>query len=59
MRVKVVIPEHKRASYGGERVRNGDIIDIDPNHFSERWMKKVKMKPGPKPKQPKLSLKGR
>ena len=51
MRVRVVLPEHKRSSYNGKRVVNGDLIDINPWHFSENWMVKVK-KPKNKRKQP-------
>lgn len=56
MKVRIAIPEHRSSSYGGKRVYNGDVIDIDPNHFSERWMEKIKSKPGPKAKRPKLSI---
>lgn len=41
MKVKVVLPEHATSSYAGRRVRNGEIIDIEPGHFSERWMVKL------------------
>lgn len=50
MKVKVVLPENMSSSYGGKRVYNGEIIEIDSKHFSERWMEKIKSKPGPKAK---------
>jgi hypothetical protein len=56
MKVEVVIPSHASSSYGGKRVYSGDIIDIDPTHYSEIWMRKIKSKPGPKPARPQLSL---
>jgi hypothetical protein len=44
------------SSYGGKRVYNGEIIEIDSKHFSERWMEKIKAKPGPKAKAKPESL---
>lgn len=56
MKVKVILPENMSSSYGGKRVYNGEIIDIDPKHFSDRWMEKIKAKPGPKAKAKPESL---
>lgn len=38
MRVKAKFQNGKFGFYGGQRRRNGDEFDIEPDHFSEKWM---------------------
>lgn len=36
--------------YGEKRRYVGDVFEINPEHFSNKWMEKIQGKPGPKPK---------
>lgn len=33
------------------RVYDGEVFEVKPEHFSDKWMVKIKKKPGPKPKK--------
>lgn len=37
----MVLPNGKLGFYNDDQVYNGQVINIKPKHFSERWMKKI------------------
>lgn len=41
MKVQAKFANGKFGFYGDRRRRDGDIFEIDPKHFSEKWMVKI------------------